>query len=108
MTKCQSFYKVYTSLLHCVKEAQDYIHQTAAAGAINFGYVSEYNDIGGANWNTDTSNNDAEIINFRNTQINDEKQSKGGFRWIMALESSIATGLLIYHTWAISIYWNDA
>lgn len=67
--------------LHCAKAAHDLMGQYATEGAIDYIFLSEYNNPGNQHWYHD-SNGKAAIVCNPNITITDIGQSESGFRWI--------------------------
>lgn len=80
--------------LHCAKAAQDLMCQYAAEEAIDYIFVSEYNNLGNQHWYPDNTGKAAIVCNPSNT-ITDIGQSENGFRWIEV------DGMTLY-----SCYWS--
>lgn len=80
--------------LNCCKAAQDLMCQYAAEEAIDYIFVSEYNNLGNQHWYSDGTGKAAIVCNPSNTVTN-IGQSENGFRWIEA------DGMTLY-----SCYWS--
>ncbi|KAL4100827.1 hypothetical protein QTP88_020856 [Uroleucon formosanum] len=80
--------------LHCAKATQDLMCQYAAEEAIDYIFVSEYNNLGNQHWYPDNTGKAAIVCNPSNP-ITDIGQSENGFRWIEV------DGMTLY-----SCYWS--